>query len=255
MSKLIRPVYESATEVRKFLCDSQSIALVGEMTRQLPAALAYMQDAAEFLHSYDPFELHPNAWWQEKLGLSQHRYGALSSRDFATEFYKEMTATTVRHAFIEALGYSLPTLEVLTEIKEFASGQRVREYMAGSGWWAYHLQKIGVNVFATDGMDGYQVGERPTFLPIHHEDIREARLHPDDVLMLSWIPDDEADDLLDRQPVGRKFIYIGESPGSCCATKRTGQILNKKYKHVGDGSLLKFPCYNDYLAFYIKHRK
>lgn len=110
----------------------------------------------------------------------------------------------------------------------------VTEIGAGTGYWAYLLDQLGVNVLAYDKyLDSKNPYCEPDFWYPVQRGNSNSLMPKDNALMLCWPPYGGymALNAL-RNYRGNTVIYIGEDWGGCCATKGFFQYLNKLYKET-----------------------
>lgn len=191
--------------------------------------------AETFFSKFNPTRSYSKQWWKNNLEDAGH---------------------LVRLVFVKNLSFSIPATESLNAIADFVGNQNVYEYMAGSGYWAYLLQKeLQVSITATDKHNTqYPVSQVPTFIPIKRKLVHKSTPPKTDAIMISWIPYEKkiANSLLKKMTSGQKLILIGEWRGGCCAHDSTFDILQEQFKDVGDYSLAKFSGLNDAMFFFLK---
>lgn len=139
----------------------------------------------------------------------------------------------VRESFIEKFGFS-----VLTDaaIKLIAGYQPIVEVGAGSGYWAYELQKHGVIVHPTDPCTGRyrDVNEHwEKWIQVENlTGVEAVRKYPQCTLMTVW-PDLSswaAETLAAFK--AQHVIYVGEGNGGCTGDEAFHTSLSDGFQHV-----------------------
>ncbi len=103
-------------------------------------------------------------------------------------------------------------------------GPRVLDPLAGSGWWAFLLGKLGVDVLASDAAlpgepENVWHTEGVLHCPVDRADAIQAASERGSgrTLLLSWPP--YGSDIGERLLAARawsRVVYVGEGPGGCC---------------------------------------
>lgn len=129
--------------------------------------------------------------------------------------------------------WAIPDDETIHWLADLLNGQGVVEIGAGSGYWAFLLAQLGVDVRCYD-VTLIDAGERNTwfkadartFHPVFRGGPEAAAKHSDRALFLCWPPygDTMALDAL-RAYQGDLVIYAGELEGGCCATEEFFSVL------------------------------
>jgi tetratricopeptide (TPR) repeat protein len=204
--------------------------------RALAEGLPYPDPApraalAAFLDAFDPGEAHPAAWWRNVLA----RFGpAEAGHD-----------KLLRAVFASVYGWSIPTREALEALADFAGGARIASYGAGRGYWEYLLgARLGRDVIASD----LHLGHR--FLPMEVADFATVRPDPADVLLLSWIENNDtvagaAQALLERMVPGQGVAIVGEPPDErgrarTCGTAALFAFIGRAFRPAGELPLTTF---------------
>ena len=129
------------------------------------------------------------------------------------------------------------SLAFLVDLEARLGGRGILELGAGTGYWAWQLNQLGITVVAYDEMppdraanhwhrphrrrsrhDSAAHPTRPVFHPVGQGGAELAAAGPDLTLLLCWPPyaTPFADQALAHY-AGTRLIYIGEGPGGCCA--------------------------------------
>lgn len=161
--------------------------------------------------------------------------------------YRERTIYTCQYA------WAIPSPAAVDYVAK-ASGGKIIEIGAGTGYWANQLTQVGVHVVAYDlyPVDGpteneyHRVITEPEYrspftslhpyFPVCLGGAEMAGVYPDRTLLLCWPPYDEpvARDALAsyQQAGGRNLIYIGEGKGGCTGDDAFHQLLKDHWMPV-----------------------
>lgn len=134
--------------------------------------------------------------------------------------------TKVRDYFCSHCTWSLPNMEALLAIKNFVGDERVWEIAAGNAIWSALLQKLDVQIIATDvalSPDSFTSVQRRSFANVC------KKVQPQ-VLLISWGQSADIDLSLYR---GKKLIVIGESHGGCTFNLPV-YFYNDEYRLIGE---------------------
>ena len=161
---------------------------------------------------------------------------------------------------MKEFGWSTPTPQAVSTIKEFVGDRRLLEVGAGHGLWAYLLSEAGVDVVATDDFSWQQPGSGAGFsVPVGRffavESLSAAnavrKYNDRKVLLLSWPPPDRpmAYDAL-AAFAGDRLVYIGDR-------KATADDLFRNEIHTGWNATnaLPLPCWpglHDAVYLYVR---
>ncbi len=112
-------------------------------------------------------------------------------------------------------------------------GRGVLDIGAGSGYWAYQLRQVGIDVVAVDNGDWHEKWPQRWSL-VEEGNTRVAKEHPDRALMLIWPPYDSpmAKTALDFYD-GDLLIYAGEGEGGCTAADSFHAELDRSWQEIG----------------------
>jgi hypothetical protein len=109
--------------------------------------------------------------------------------------------------------------------------------MAGTGYWAYVLNQLGVDVACYDSSpppDNTWHDGNPTWVPVN-QGFAEVAVdkHPDRVLFLSWPPYSEPSAYRTlREYQGDRVIYIGEGEGGCTGDDDFHCLLTEEWEEI-----------------------
>jgi hypothetical protein len=163
------------------------------------------------------------------------------------ERVEEMLAKhDLRAQCILRFGFAILTTEVVEVLRHFSP---ILEVGAGSGYWAYELQKAGIDCLATDP----GTGKYGNFLRLTRSKLNEPmhwtkwwtnvekltaaeaiKKYPERNLLMVWPDYDEpwpAEAL--KVYRGDVVLYVGESDGGCTGNDEFHEILNEKFPHRG----------------------
>lgn len=155
------------------------------------------------------------------------------------------------HELLRRYAWAVPHARALDTIARW-SPAGVVEVGAGGGYWAYELQRRGVDVVAYDpappgGAEESTWHAGHAWTAVHLGDHTAAAEHPDRTLLMVWPSYDEP---WGRQAVeayrGDTVIYVGEGPGGCTGDGGLHALLGDSgtcWHH--DGSYNEQPCPDD----------
>lgn len=139
------------------------------------------------------------------------------------------------------------------------SGAGLFDPMAGTGYWAYVLGQVGVDVICYD-LDPHENqwhGGGGLYTDIKAMDCAEsAALHPDRTMLLSWPPygtDVGARAL--KAYGGNKVIYMGEGQGGCTGSDRMFNLFSKGWKEVACHRPVQWWGVRDRITVYERAKK
>lgn len=129
--------------------------------------------------------------------------------------------------------WSIPSPGDMVWLAKLLDGRGVVEIGAGSGYWAWQMTQVGIDVVAFDphlpGPDNRYVKHK-LYHPVLPGDDRKAADYPERALMLCWPPycGAMAMDAM-RAYTGDLLIYIGEGDGGCCADDDFFKLLDAEW--------------------------
>lgn len=132
---------------------------------------------------------------------------------------ESMARAPNRQRLVRKYCWTIPDPDTVAFVAEHARGALV-DPMAGTGYWAYLLEQLGVDVVSYDLNPGTTLvtngwhGE-DLYAEVFAKDGAEAvALHPDRTLFLSWPPfQQDAGARILASYAGTRLIYIGEDNG------------------------------------------
>lgn len=177
-----------------------------------------------------------NPYWEvvRRLPLSRWSDGGLEVD--GAEFYDDAPPLTGRRALVKAYSWAVPTPTDLSWLLGRLDGRGVVEVGAGTGYWAWQLSQLEVDVLA---FDAEPCGETqycgPTrYHPVHAGDASSAAAHPDRALLLCWPPySDPLAAAALRLYSGDLLVYVGEGSGGCCADDGFFEELEADWECLG----------------------
>lgn len=158
-----------------------------------------------------------------------------------------------RREYCPKYSYAIPSKEAL---KLIASYSPIIEIGCGTGYWAYLLRQIGVDIVAVDrepGEKNHYHGDNKRWLNIIEGD--ESYLLKDEIkehtLFLCWPPYNHpmAYNCL-KNYAGKYFIYIGEGYGGCTGDEQMVELLDKEWDEHERLEIPQWEGIHDYLQVY-----
>lgn len=142
--------------------------------------------------------------------------------------------------------YAIPDNDAIQKIAKYSP---LIEIGAGSGYWSYLLQNIGVDIIAYDnkswGWDwktwcNVQEGDHSILLNVKERN-----------LFLCW-PDYDTSFAYDclKNFKGKYFIYIGEGSGGCTGDDQFFELLYNNFEIVDSYDIPQWAGIRDYLQIY-----
>jgi hypothetical protein len=180
-----------------------------------------------------------NPLWE----MIRHIPGAPSWRgdriepDFVHAVMTPETRQLDRFNLCARFSWSIPSPGDMRWLARLLDGRGVVEIGAGSGYWAWQMVQVGIDVLAYDpnlpGPDNRYV-KHELFHPVLPGDDRMAAHYPDRALLLCWPPysDSTAADAL-RAYGGDLLVYIGEPEGGCTGDDEFHKLLDSEWDEAG----------------------
>lgn len=142
-----------------------------------------------------------------------------------------------RHDLVWTYAWGIPTPADLRWIVQHLAGRSVVEIGAGTGYWAWQLSQLDVDVLAFDirtGKDDNPWCRPIQYHPVHRGGPEKAGEHPTRALLLCWPPHHNpmAADAL-RAYGGDLVVYVGDSRDGCCADDEFFMLLDKDWDEIG----------------------
>lgn len=197
-----------------------------------------------------------------------------------------------RTELVKKYAFAIPSPATLEWLVEKLDGRPVLEVGAGTGYWAWMLTQMGIDVIAADnlppneGKNGYfsyrteykdvweklpDGGDRvirteerisepgPVYHPITKVkayDLRYLRQERERALLLIWPPyaSDMADRVLQAYK-GDTVFYVGEGEGGCTGNDAFHQRLGKHWQYEDDDpGFVSWSMINDRLEMYTRRK-
>ena len=158
----------------------------------------------------------------------------------------------LRKVLIKKYAFAVPNEEAIKEIIKYSP---LIEIGAGTGYWAYLINKYEGDIIAFDNNEWKNYFKK-TFYSTKWFDVKfgvenQVKKYPERTLFLCWIDSSSKMGLTClKLYTGTYFIHIGESKGLCCATDSFFKYLNKKFQLVKDISIPQWHGCHDYLEIY-----
>lgn len=131
--------------------------------------------------------------------------------------------------------------------------------MAGTGYWAYVLAQVNVDVVCYDSDPPEEGGGENTWHPqakpwvdIEKLDATLAVVkHPDRVLMLSWPPYSEDIGVKTIEAYqGHKIVYVGEGRGGCTGSDAMFDLLDEEWEEIAEQTPVQWWGLHDRITVY-----
>jgi len=139
-----------------------------------------------------------------------------------------------RQPYVGKYSWSIPDPDSVVFVARYADGGLI-DPMAGTGYWAYLLEQVGVDILCYDlqpGENAWHDGTR--WVSIVAMDGEESvREHPDRTLLLAWPPysEDVGTRILSAYK-GNRVIFIGEGEGGCTGDCGLHDLLEDEWQAV-----------------------
>jgi len=156
-----------------------------------------------------------------------------------------------RDVLVREYAYAIPDQRALEIIARHGP---IIELGAGTGYWAWLLRQMNVEVFAYDlhpppHEENHWYSNAKTFTEVLKGDVDVLDRHPDCTLFLCWPPGGMEQDALVRYR-GQRVVYIGEGIGGCCACDEFFETLDKEWEEVEEATVPQWDGIHDYLTVY-----
>lgn len=137
-----------------------------------------------------------------------------------------------RRELVRTFAWSIPSPADVLWMRDILGGRSVVEIGAGSGYWAWQLRQLDIDVVAVDSGDWIHDWETQ-WSPVEKGDTSVARSHPARALMLIWPPYDSpmAATALDFYE-GDFVIYAGEGESGCTGDDTFHEALERSWEQV-----------------------
>lgn len=158
-----------------------------------------------------------------------------------------------RRELCKTYAWAIPDPDSLAFIVDVLAGRALVEIGAGTGYWAWQLSQLGVDVIAYDNHppnvpgNDYFVPEPRMFHKVRRGSHLRAAKHPDRVLFLCWPTMSNFATRAVRNYAGDTVIYIGEGPYGCTADESFFDELAKSWTQVGEYPLVQWSGIHDHI--------
>jgi hypothetical protein len=151
---------------------------------------------------------------------------------------ESMARAPNRQLMVRKYCWTIPDPDTVAFVAEHAHGALV-DPIAGTGYWAYLLGQLGVDVVCYDLNPGAPLTTNgwhgdDLYAEIFAKDCAEAAaLHPDRTLLLSWPP--HGQDVGTRTLLayrGNRVIYVGEGRGGGAGDEQLHSIFDTQWTAV-----------------------
>lgn len=224
--------------------DDQLQDLMGRPAKPLRDVLLRTQSSTE------------NPYWDIVLAMPSPQRDAWDLHELCVESYARFASgefghlPVTRETLASSYAWAIPSPTDLALIDVFLDNRAVVEIGAGTGYWAWQLSQLGVDVRAYDiAPHGNHHCHDVSYHPVEQGGPEKAAEHPDRVLLLCWPPYDRpmAHEALTAY-TGDSLIYIGEGHGGCTADDAFHEKLAAEWEAVsGSGA--------DHINFYGIHSR
>ncbi|MBF6373901.1 methyltransferase domain-containing protein [Nocardia farcinica] len=141
--------------------------------------------------------------------------------------------TPLRRSMVQTYAWSIPSPADVQWMHRILGGRDVVEIGAGSGYWAWQLRQLGVDVDAVDDSSWTRPWAKQ-WSPVRKGGPKDAALHPDRALLLVWPPYDDAMAYRSLTAYeGDLVFYAGEGSYGCTADDQFHHELEKSWELVG----------------------
>src|SRR6201999_1923172 len=148
---------------------------------------------------------------------------------------ESMARAPNRQLLVRKYCWTIPDPDTVEFVAQHARGGLV-DPIAGTGYWAYLLAQVGVDVVCYDLNPGAALHVNGWHSEDLHAGVRAldcveaVALHPDRTLLLSWPPHGQAVGARTLTAYkGERVIYIGEGRGGATGDEEMHQILEKDW--------------------------
>jgi hypothetical protein len=142
-------------------------------------------------------------------------------------------------------------------VAEHSTGRMV-DPLAGTGYWAYLLGQLGVDVVCSDlqpETNHWHAGYRLHVPVAKMQGVYAAGLHSDRALLLSWPPysNSSGHDVVQAYK-GDRVVYIGEGHGGCCGSDELHELFESEWVEVADHRPVQWWGIHDWVTVYDRRK-
>lgn len=173
-----------------------------------------------------------------------------------------------RHDLCGKYAWAIPDPAALAFVAEHCSPRAI-EIGAGTGYWAWQLSQLGVDIVVydkappqlvtsnhwhspRDDKRGKLSGEtRTVFFAVRKGTHTVLAKHTDRTLFLCWTPynTNMAFDCL-KNYQGKRLVFIGESEGGCTGDDAFFELLDKEWEEIASHQIVQWSGLHDSIAVY-----
>lgn len=137
-----------------------------------------------------------------------------------------------RKKLCKTFAWSIPSPADILWMRDVLAGRSVVEIGAGSGYWAWQLTQLGIDVIAYDNKTWEFEHE---WFDVVEGDATSAALHNERALLLVWPPygDPMASETLNTYD-GDLLVYVGEGPDGCTGDETFHDQLAANWVEIGE---------------------
>lgn len=155
-----------------------------------------------------------------------------------------------RDDFVEKFGYAILNRDTVETLRPYAP---ILEVAAGTGYWAYELQKHGIDTVPTDPHPE-QLWPSAPWTTVHHVNgLHALEKYPEHNLLISWPDMARWPTHIVRKFRGKYLIYVGEPKNGSTGTDRMFQALADHYTLHHQHVIPTFATSNDRMLIYIRN--
>jgi hypothetical protein len=170
---------------------------------------------------------------------------------------KDWSRVLDRHALVARYSWTITDPETVEFVTRHAD-DGVIDPMAGTGYWAYVLGQLGVDIVCYDLSpdDNRWHGGSPVHVPVTGLDAVEAvTQHPDRTLLLSWPPystDIGARVLKAYQ--GSRVIFFGEDSDGCTGDTEMYTTFDREWTPVATHIPIQWYLIHDSVTVFVRNK-
>ncbi len=174
----------------------------------------------------------------------------------------------LRGSCCHTYAWAIPDPASLAFVAQWLGPQAV-EMGAGTGYWAWQLSQLGVDMRCYDQcppdrnylnhwhspmdvQDGhFLLIPRKTYFPVQEGEPEVLAQHRERTLFLCWPPYDDpmGEDALRAYP-GKRLVYIGEGGGGCNANDAFFSLLYDEWKRIASHGIVEWQSIHDHITVY-----
>ena len=162
----------------------------------------------------------------------------------------EESISVTRKKLRKKFAFAIPTNHALRSILDV--GNEIVEIGAGSGYWAYLLDREGATVRAYDNGSWSSFFNGDRWFDVKRGGPGMLRHYPNAVALIVWPPYDEpmAFEVAKRIRVGNYLVYVGEGRGGCTGDDAFFNLLESDFERIGGTAIPQWWGLHDHLDIY-----